>query len=291
MSKCTAFRFKIFADDTNVFASARDLKTLEHLMNSEPAKVKTWCDINKLSINMGKTNFMIIKSVRKKDMEISLNISNSDGSFHSLERKQCIKYLGVMLDESLTWKYHIAFVCSRLSRNIISKLRRYLSIQQLKQIYHNISYSILAWGTVHKTRIKKIQVKQNHIVRLIFYAKTFGRETESAKPLLNLLDILTVDNIYRLEVLKFSHLWHNDLLPEIFHDIFQYPRNMHRYNTRYTAKQNFYKYKVRTNTGKQSVSFMAIDIWKDIPSSLKDLRVFAFPKQIKRYLLSEQKLN
>ena len=43
--------FKIFADDTNVFASARDL---EHVMNSELAKVKRWCDINKLSINMTK---------------------------------------------------------------------------------------------------------------------------------------------------------------------------------------------------------------------------------------------
>ena len=53
--------FKIFADDTNVFASARDLKSLEHLMNSELAKVKRWCDVNKLSINSGKTNFMIIK--------------------------------------------------------------------------------------------------------------------------------------------------------------------------------------------------------------------------------------
>ena len=225
------------------------------------------------------TNFMIIKPVRKKDMDISLTInrSNSDGSFHSLERKQCIKYLGVMIDESLTWKYHIAFVCSRLSRNIgiISKLRRYLSIQQLKQIYYNliypyISYSILAWGSVYKTHIKKTQVKKNYIVRLIFYAKTFGRETESAKSLLNLRDILTVDNIYPLEVLKFSHLWHNGVLPEVFHDIFQYARNMYRYNTRYTAKRNFYKYKVRTNTGKQSISFMAIDIWKDIPPSLKD---------------------
>ena len=55
---------------------------------------------------------MIIKSVRKRDMEISLNIGNSDGSSHALEQKQCIKYLGVMIDESLTWKYHIAFVCS-----------------------------------------------------------------------------------------------------------------------------------------------------------------------------------
>ena len=168
-------------------------------MNSELAKVKKWCDINKLSINMGKTNFMIIKSARKRDMEISLNISNSYSFSHALERKQC------MIDESLTRKYHIAFVCSRISRNIgiISKLRYYLSIQQLKQIYYNliypyISYSILAWGSVYKTHIKKIQIKQNHTVRLIFFARTFGRETGSAKPLLNLLDVLTVDNIYRL---------------------------------------------------------------------------------------------
>ena len=153
------------------------------------------------------------------------------------------------------------------------------------------TYSILAWGSVYKTHIKKIQVKQNHIIRLMFYSKTFGKETESAKPLLNLLDVLTVDNIYRLEILKFAHLWHNGLLPRVFDDIFKYARNMHGYNTRYTAKQNFYKHRVNTNVGKQSVTFMAIDIWKDLPSYFKDLSVLAFPKKIKRYLLSEQKLN
>ena len=45
--------FIIFADDINVFASTRDLKSLEHLMNSELTKVKRWCDVNKLSINRG----------------------------------------------------------------------------------------------------------------------------------------------------------------------------------------------------------------------------------------------
>ena len=192
--------FKIFADDTNVFASARDPKTLEHLMNSELAKAKRWCDINKLSINRDKTNFMINKSTKKKDIPINLNIINTDGSSYSLERKQCIKYLGVMIDESLSWKHNISFVCSRISRNtgIISKLRYYLSIKQLRQIYYNliypyISYGILAWGSVYKTHIRKIQVKQNHIARLIFFAKSFGSETEKAKPLLNLLGLLTVN--------------------------------------------------------------------------------------------------
>ena len=105
-------------------------------MNSELAKVTKKSYI-KLSINTGKTNFMIIKSA-KKDTKISLNISNSDGFSHALERKQCIKYLGVMIDESLTWEYHIAFICSRISRNIgiIAKFWWFfLSIQQLKQIY------------------------------------------------------------------------------------------------------------------------------------------------------------
>ena len=88
--------------------------------------------------------------------------------------------------------------------------------------------------------------------------------------LVSLLDILTVDNIYRLEVLKFSHSWHNGLLPEVFDNIFQYTRNIHGYNTRYTAKQNFYKHKVKTNAGKQSVSCIAIDIWKDLPSSFSN---------------------
>ena len=61
--------------------------------------------------------------------------------------------------------------------------------------------------------------------------------------------------------------------------------------SRNTAKHNFYKHRVNTNVGKQSVTFMAIDIWKDPPSSFKHLSVLAFPKKIKRYLLSEQKLN
>ena len=48
--------FKIFADNTNTFASASNLTTLEALMNSELEKVKEWCDVNKLSVNLSKTN-------------------------------------------------------------------------------------------------------------------------------------------------------------------------------------------------------------------------------------------
>ena len=81
------------------------------------------------------------------------------------------------IDEHLTWKNQISFIRARISRNIgiISKLRNYLSIQHLKQIYYNllitypyISYGILAWGSTYKSNLISLHTKQNHIARLIF---------------------------------------------------------------------------------------------------------------------------
>lgn len=43
-----------------------DLKTLEKIVNIELKRVKIWCDVNRLSMNFSKTNFMIIKSPKKK---------------------------------------------------------------------------------------------------------------------------------------------------------------------------------------------------------------------------------
>ena len=95
-----ALTFRIFADDTNVFASARDLKILEKKINSELKKVKIWCDVNRLSINFSETNFMIIKSPKKKDDQVNIDIGSADGTINVLQRKQKIKYLGVLLDET-----------------------------------------------------------------------------------------------------------------------------------------------------------------------------------------------
>ena len=96
-----------------MLVSAKALKTLELQMILELRNIKEWCDINKLSINLKRTNYMIVKPQRKKN---TLNISNRKGSCHALERKDSIKYLEILIDSSLTWKYHISYVCSKLSQ-------------------------------------------------------------------------------------------------------------------------------------------------------------------------------
>ena len=106
-----------------------------------------------------KTNFMIIKSSKKKDDQVSIKIESADGTINVLQRKQKIKYLDVLLDETMSFNHHISYICTRIARNngIISKLRNYLTLLQMKQIYYSliypyISYAILAWG-VHTKHI------------------------------------------------------------------------------------------------------------------------------------------
>lgn len=90
----------------------------------------------------------------------------------------------------------------------------HLSVKQLKQICYTliypcmscimcISHAILAYGSNFSSHLHKVQIKQNHVARLIFF------ERESAVPLLNLLEILeitTVHNVYSQNALKFTHI-------------------------------------------------------------------------------------
>ena len=87
--------FRIFADDTNIFASSSNAVELQSLINQELSKVKEWCDLNKLSINLTKTNYMIIKSPKRKTNIIwDVKLTNNDGSAYSLEKRNLHKIFG-----------------------------------------------------------------------------------------------------------------------------------------------------------------------------------------------------
>ena len=168
-----------------------------------------------------------------------------------------------------------------------------MSLAQLKQLYYSlvypyISHASLAWGSGFKTQIKKVQTKQNTVIRTIFFATTRGKDTESAFPFMNLLDILSVTSIFKLQALKFEHRWHSKALPNIFDNHFQYASDIHSYNTRYASNKNFYKPCTRTNIGKQSVSSIVVDLWQDLPTSLKNLNTFSFSGKVKEFLLKTQ---
>ena len=82
------------------------------------------------------------------------------------QKKDHVKYLGVILVGKINWKYHISFISSKISRNtgIFYKLRHYLSQLNLGRSI-TISYAIIAWGSIYISNLKILQTKQNHIAR------------------------------------------------------------------------------------------------------------------------------
>ena len=119
--------FRLFADDTNIFYTNRDQRKLKVVMNRELKKFFDYCVLNKLSVNMNKTNFMLITSSKKKRINITI---------HNIEQKNCIKYLGIYLDEHINWKSQIAHANSKLAKStgIFYKLRHLLNIDMLSTI-------------------------------------------------------------------------------------------------------------------------------------------------------------
>ena len=120
------FLFYLFANDTNLLYADKNLKSLEKTVNNVLVRVSDWLNANKLTFNATKSNFVIFRPHQRK-MDHSVNILMFDNSNHiltSLECKDHVKYLGVLLDSHLSWKYHINNVALKISRiRVIARLR------------------------------------------------------------------------------------------------------------------------------------------------------------------------
>ena len=115
-------------------------------MNDELLKVQKWLTANKLTLNIKKSNFIIFHPSRYKlANQMSIKIFNHSSHKNlPLERKQLIKYLGVLINEHLSWKTHIDSLCNKISRivGVISKLRHYLPTRVLLTMYRSMTHPL-----------------------------------------------------------------------------------------------------------------------------------------------------
>ena len=99
----------LFADDTNVSFSHKNVDVIQKTLNDELPKLSDWCNANKLPVNLKKSKFMIFRPRQKRQtLDIKLEINHC-----AIERVKETVFLGVILDETFSWKPHIANVARK----------------------------------------------------------------------------------------------------------------------------------------------------------------------------------
>ena len=150
----TLLDFLLFADDTTILYSSSDIVSKIPVINRKLSEVSNWFKANKLSVNATKTNYMIMGTQHMTSME-DQSVSNVDIILDKtkLKRVDKTKFLGVTIDENLSWKNHIDGITKIISRNIgmINKLKFIIPERILHTLYCTlvlpyINYGILIWG-------------------------------------------------------------------------------------------------------------------------------------------------
>ena len=158
-----------FADDTNLLCFGNSIKKLSKLVNADLKHLLNWLNANKISLNVKKTEMIILRSKQKK-LEGDLKIKLCEKRLYPTES---VKYLGVKIDVNFTWQHHVNDLSIKLNRAnaLLFKMRKYVSLKILRSIYFAIfdsyfSYYCLVWAQNFST-IRRILILQKRAVRII----------------------------------------------------------------------------------------------------------------------------
>ena len=196
---------------------------------------------------MSKRQIMLhLGRVRGKSISFSLSFGGQP-----LTQSNVTKSLGVYLDEHLTWKYHMNFVCKQIAKSvgILSRTRFYLSCKTKLMLYYTLIYPYITycnstWSSTNVPNLYRIYYLQKRAVRAVTNS---GYRAHTA-PLFSKLKILDIFQINTLDIAKFMFRYHNNLLPPIFLNLFMTNRQVHRYDTRTAG--NYCMHSCRTNITK-----------------------------------------
>ena len=265
---CPLGKIRIFADDTNVFFHSENIKELISTAKTIMIQLNSWFNSNKLTLNANKSSFTIFKSINK---HIYLPKSIEFLNF-KIERTASIKFLGIILDQHLTWEQHINEVCNKLRSlfHVFYSIRRYLAKENIKTLYYTLIYSrikygLAVYGQAGITKLNKIQFLQNQLLKVLS-SKKFRYSTDK---LHNEFEILKVKDMVNQEILTFVHNYFSNSLPTAFNNYYETLISIHGINTRHGSNIN--KIPHRTKMGALSIKIHGAELWNKLDNNLKSI--------------------
>ena len=146
-------KFILYADDANIIISADSFEEIQCKIEMLLENLQSWVYNNGLKLNIKKTKYMIFTNRPKIEIDVKLN-----GTL--IERSVCERFLGVLVDDNLSWSNHIKSLASKISRNsgIMYKLKGIVPDSVLKTLYNsfiqsNLNYCSTVWGLRSKNSV------------------------------------------------------------------------------------------------------------------------------------------
>lgn len=275
----------LYADDTAILAVADDIHSLNCKLQSLASDLSKWCLHNKLNINIGKSKTMhFAPSIQRSNSScnsLSISINNAH-----IEQVHHYKYLGFIIDDQLNCRKLVSNTVSKLNnilftfRKIRPSLSLKASIAVLKAKFISyIDYISMFSYLLSKSDFKKLQVLQNHCIRITFcLPKRSNVEELHCK-----LKLLHLENRRYLFLMKYMFHQANHLISE------SRPA-LTGINTRSSLKRNFSIVRPLNNRYMKSHLHQGRLLWNALPLEMQRLPdINWFKRSLKQGLLEVEK--
>jgi hypothetical protein len=277
----------LFADDTTIFIHGKDIKQLYQIMNSELKELNEWFKLNSLSLNVNKSCHMLFTRNTKNSTHQNQNLSLVIGSAN-IKKVSQTTFLGIVLDEKLSWECHIKTLAVKLSKGLyaLQRSKHFLPKHVLKIIYFtmchsHLEYGNVLWGDAAYKHLKKINTIQKRAVRVINKAQYNAPSSEMFQE----NKILKLKDVYKIQVHKTMYNIYNHGYPSMLTKIFKLNKNIHAHNTRQT--KNFNIDMIKYGPARKSILYNGPKLWNALPNHLKHFtNIKAFCKKLKMDYLS-----
>lgn len=271
LSKKLNCQYLFYADDLVIYLSSELIQIGENvgLLNSEIEKIVKCCELNCLKSNALKTKAIIFGSRQKVNDDACMNAENVLVNDTIIPYVNTVKYLEVILDNTLSWEQQVLKICNRTMKTLAQlKINNEIVNEQLRiklvttLIFPIFDYCCAAFNNISKKLLNRPQRKLNSCVRFIFKLSIY----ENVTPYYNKLGWLKLNKRrdYFIACLFFKEIKLN--YRQLFGPKLQYlDVSMRRGDVR---QDNLRLPRANSNMYEQSFIIQGIRVWNSLPPGL-----------------------
>ena len=275
---------QLFADDTLLYCIGENVDKILLTLNEEINLLEEWLSENSLKINTSKTKYMIIKN---KYNVISTQ-SNIDVCIYGnkIELVNEYKYLGVIIDDQLSFSKHAGYVTSKIAKkiNLLGRISNVTTQWTRTVIYKSIisphlNYCSSILFLLNNSELDKLQKKQNQAMRIILKCSKYT----NIRLMLNNVGVLSVKQTITFNTMTFIYKILHGQLPVHLSEYCIYVRDIHQHMTR--NRNDLYITTVRTNYGQNDLYHKGMVMYNSLPEEIKmSQTIQAFKRQCYTYI-------